>query len=291
MIFTAVCAVTGCAIGLVVGNFLLRPFIFNVVSIKFDLPDPGGIYFTHGLIWAAAMSAAVLLTALLISALRCREKPAGLLRPKSPKAGKKILLEYAPFLWKRIKFKFKSAIRNIFRFKWKSLMTVLSVAGATVMLFVGLALVNSINSIQNEEVQAVAGSTDSMNAIAGVVTSCGVALAVIVLFNLTNINIEERKREIATLKVLGYKQLEVAGFVYRELLIVAVIGILIGLPSGYYLSGFLFDYLDFGSLGLIEWYVWVGTTGIALLSVVFADLLLFRKINKIELVSSLKAVE
>ncbi len=196
-----------------------------------------------------------------------------------------------PLLWNRLKFKFKSSLRNIFRFKGKLIMTVLSVAGATVMLFVGLGLINSINDERNTLFQGVEGFTESMNAIAVIVTLCGVALAVLVLFNLTNINIAERKREIATLKVLGYKPIEVAGFIYRELAILSVFGIMIGLPAGYGFNGFLFKYLDFGSLDLIKWYTWVGTAAIALVSVVLATVLLYGKIKKIEMASSLKAVE
>jgi putative ABC transport system permease protein len=289
--FASVCAVIGCIIGLAVGNFLLRPAIFNVVKIKFDIPDTSGIFLTQGLIWSAAMSAAILLTAFFVSFRQCKEKPAELLRAKSPKAGKKIFLEYMPFLWKKMKFKSKSSLRNIFRFKGRLIMTALSAAGATVMLFVGLGLLASISGSENEKIQDLSGLTDSMNVIAVIVTVCGIALSALVLFNLTNINIEERKREIATLKVLGYKPIETAGFIYRELAILSIIGIALGLPSGYYFVGFLFDYLEFGSLDLIEWYVWIVVTVIAVLSVILADILLYGKINKIEMHKSLKTIE
>ncbi len=51
--FALTCAVIGCGLGLVSGNFLLRPFVFNVAQIKFNLPDEGGVYLTQGLIWSA----------------------------------------------------------------------------------------------------------------------------------------------------------------------------------------------------------------------------------------------
>lgn len=291
MVFAFACAVAGCLMGLLMGNFLLRPVIFDMIKIKFGLPYVSGFYLAYGIIWSATMIVIIVLTAVIISMVRLKAKPAELLRPKAPKAGGKIFLEHLPFLWKRIKFKFKSSIRNIFRFKVRLAVTVLSVACATIMLFVGLGLVSSINSEQNSGVQGIEGFADSMNIIAVTIAVCGVALVVLVLFNLTNINIEERRREIATLKVLGYKQFEVAGFVYRELLVLSLLGILIGLPLGYYLEGFLFDYLEFGSLDLIKWYVWMAVAGVALASVIIADILLYFKIGKIEMQSSLKTVE
>ena len=292
VLFAVVCAAAGCVIGLAVGNFLLRPVMFNTVQTKFNLPDAEKIlYLSQGLIWSAVMSAAVALTALSVGWRRCREKPAELLRPKAPKAGKKIFLEKMPFFWKRLKFKFKSSVRNILRFKGRLIMTVLSVMGSTVMLFCGIGLFGSINSDKNQNIQDLAAFTESMSVIAAAIILFAAALTVLVLFNLTNINIEERKKEIATLKVLGYNQIEVAGFIYREIMILSVIGIAAGLPSGYFFLGFIFDYIDFGSLDLVKWHVWVLTVVAAALSVLIADVLLYRKIKRIEMHTSLKTVE
>ena len=66
------------------------------------------------------------------------------------------------------------------------------------------------------------------------------ALAAIVLYNLTNINIDERKRaKIATLRVLGYRKAEVAGYIYRESAILTIVGTLFGLLLGWLLHMYI----------------------------------------------------
>lgn len=292
IVFSFTTVVIGCVLGILLGNFALRPAIFNAAASNYGtITAPGNSYLTQGIIWSIVMVVVIVLTALIASFTLSKKKPSELLRPKSPKAGKKIFLERICFFWKRLSFKFKSTFRNIFRFKTKLLMTVLSVAGSTIMLWIGLALFATIKGLESDAVFDAVGFADSINAIAAVVTVCGVLLAILVLFNLTNINIEERRREIATLKVLGYKQGEVAGFIYREVIILSVVGILLGLPSGYYFCGFIFNYLDFGSLSHILWYHWIMVVAIAFTSVIIANFLLYRKIKKIEMVSSLKTVE
>ena len=65
------------------------------------------------------------------------------------------------------------------------------------------------------------------------------ALAFIVLYNLTNINITERQREIATLKVLGFTPREVDAYIYRETALLSVIGCVLGLVLGVFMEGFV----------------------------------------------------
>lgn len=292
IVFSFTTVVIGCVLGILLGNFALRPAIFQAAASNYGtIMPPNNVYLTQGIIWSIIMVVVVVLTALIASIALSKKKPAELLRPKSPKAGKRIFFERIPFFWQRLSFKFKSTFRNIFRFKTKLLMTVLSVAGSTIMLWIGLGLFATIKGLEGDAVFDAAGFKDSMNAIAAVVTVCGVLLAILVLFNLTNINIEERRREVATLKVLGYKQAEVAGFIYREVIILSIVGILIGLPSGYYFCGFIFNYLDFGSLSHILWYHWLIVVIVAFVSVIIANFLLYRKMKKIEMVSSLKTVE
>jgi len=289
VVFAITCTSIGCAVGLLFGNFLLKPAIYGAITSRYDLPEISGIYLTQGLIWSAIMMIAIILTSIFIAFKRCLEKPAELLRPKAPKAGKKFFLEKIPLIWNHLKFKYKSSSRNIWRFKGRLIITILLVAGSTIMLFVGLGLFSAINN--TEGVQNVEAFTGSMNVIAIVFVLSAISLCVLILFNLTNINIEERRREIATLKVLGYNQIETAGFIFRELFILAIIGIILGLPLGYYLTGWLFDYINFGSLDLVKWYVWILTCAISMMSVFIADVLLYRKINKIEMHTSLKTVE
>ena len=83
-----------------------------------------------------------------------------------------------------------------------------------------------------------------MDYIVGLVIISAGALAFIVLYNLTNINITERIREIATIKVLGFFPLETAGYVFRENIILTVLAALIGLPLGKLLHAFVMSQIN-----------------------------------------------
>lgn len=119
-------------------------------------------------------------------------------------------------------------------------------------------------------------------------------LAVIVLYNLTNININERKKELATLKVLGYRNGEVAGYIYREIAILTVIGILVGLGLGVLLHWFVIVQAE--SVGLmfartISPLSFLFSALITLAFSIVVDLLMLIKVKKINMVDSMKAPE
>ncbi len=129
--------------------------------------------------------------------------------------------------------------------------------------------------------------------IAVLVISAG-ALAAIVLYNLTNINIDERKREIATLRVLGYNKRETAGYIYRESALLTIVGTLLGLLLGFLLHMFICSRVDsvmmmFGrSIGALS-YLWAFLLTVAFASIVYAFMLI--KLNKINMAESLKSNE
>ena len=137
----------------------------------------------------------------------------------------------------------------------------------------------------------IGGFSDTFALISTVIILFAAALCILVIYNLTNMNIGERKREIATLKVLGYRDIEVSGYIYREVLIMSIFGIIIGLPLGFGLLYFLFEYLGFGDVSMIKWYSYVISAALTLVFVGFVDLLLHRKIRKIDMNDSLKTVE
>lgn len=85
----------------------------------------------------------------------------------------------------------------------------------------------------------------SMNAIVYVIILSAGLLAFIVVYNLTNINILERIREIATIKVLGFYNKETAQYVFRENVILSIISVIVGLPLGRLLTGFVIDNINF----------------------------------------------
>ncbi|MDR3263584.1 MAG: ABC transporter permease [Clostridiales bacterium] len=408
----------GVAFGVISGFRLLPAVIYNTFSTMFHLPELSyGFYFGTGLISSGVMVISIL-GATVYSALHTlKETSAALLRPKTPKAGKRILLEKIPFIWKHLKFKYKSTLRNVFRYKKHFFMTIIGIAGCTALVFAGLGLKDSADSItkvqyseilkydvclgvdgsmpigslseylnnsdgyietfqkmgyilsdkkdvpatlivvRNAQAQnlndfitlrerkskspikltdgviisegisvqlgikqgdtfvfdgreytvykisenyvnnyiymtenysgfafetthifvkdsALSGNADQINeslsALNGVSTSellsetkevfqrpllqinfviiiiivSAGALAVIVIYNLTNVNIEERKKEIAALKVLGYHDREVAGYVYRETAILTLLGSIAGLGLGVLLLEYVVKLMD-----------------------------------------------
>ena len=97
---------------------------------------------------------------------------------------------------------------------------------------------------------------DSFSLISVVIIAFAAILCILVIFNITNMNIGERKREIATLRVLGYQQSEVSLYIYREINITTMLGVLLGIPLGYLLLNFLFEFLEFGNIKNVNWYFW-----------------------------------
>lgn len=91
----------------------------------------------------------------------------------------------------------------------------------------------------DETIDAYREMLSSVNMIVVVLVAAAAALAFIVLYNLTNINITERMREIATLKVLGFTPREVDAYIYREIVLLSAIGSLVGLVLGVWMEGFV----------------------------------------------------
>lgn len=135
---------------------------------------------------------------------------------------------------------------------------------------------------------------NSLNLVVYVLIIAAGLLAFIVLYNLNNINITERKRELATLKVLGFQDMEVAAYVYRENIMLTVIGALAGIIMGIALHRLVIltteiDNIMFGrtikSISFV--YSILLTFGFS----VFVNYVMFYKLRKIDMVESLKSVE
>ena len=135
---------------------------------------------------------------------------------------------------------------------------------------------------------------DSLNIIVFVIILCAGALAFIVLYNLTNINISERIREIATLKVLGFYAKEANAYVFRENTALTIFGALAGLVLGKFFHAFVMAQIVVDGL-TFDAYVSPQNYVIAfVLTMVFAyitQLIMRRKISKIHMAESLKSVE
>ena len=289
LFLTAFCWCISTLIGLLVGINILPAVIYPAFETMFYMPPMSPkLYYGDGIIAAALMFLVVMFVAYNVTHKSLKEKPAALLSVKAPKSGKTIFLEKIPFLWKPLSFKYKSSIRNIFRYKRNLLMTVISVAGATALVFAGFGILNVAEALA-EGGGSFAGMKDSIAMIAVVVIIFALLLCVFVIYNLTNLNIGERKKEIATLGVLGYHDGEVLGYIYRETLIMAVFGALLGVAVGVGFVQFVLVYLEFGSIADVKWLTYVLSFVLVLAFVLLTDVLLMKKILKIDMTTSLKA--
>lgn len=134
----------------------------------------------------------------------------------------------------------------------------------------------------------------SLNYVVALVLACAGALAFIVLFNLGNINISERVREIATIKVLGFHSRETGAYVFRENIILSMMGILCGLPLGVGLHAFVVAQIQVDMISLkyvIEPTSYLLTVFMVVLFTVITDIILRRKIARIDMAESLKSIE
>lgn len=120
------------------------------------------------------------------------------------------------------------------------------------------------------------------------------ALAFVVLYNLTNVNISERMREIATIKVLGFYDNEVSAYIYRENIILTLIGTVVGLGLGILLHRYIMltvemDIMMFGREIQIMSYIYAA--GLTLVFAALVNFAMYFKLKNVEMVESLKSVD
>lgn len=472
----------GGVLGLLLGGTLIPAIIANAFNIMYNIPQLE-FKIQPGVCIVSVLAAVVCTTGAGLWACMSTlmATPANLMRPKAPKAGKRVLLERVTFLWKRLSFTWKVTLRNLFRYKKRFWMTVIGIGGCTALIVTGFGLHESIfdildkqfdeislydatvtmdEEVTGEELEQIAGYldaseyvaryllthqetvdssagglarsttlfavddmdafrqfvdlrhrtdneavltptdgviiteklsellevergdtitlegdaqvevtvadiaenyvshyvymaddlyrelfgeaadfntvllaytdgigqtqsdqvsshlmtmdgvasysyiatvrdtfTESMNAVnyaVVVIILAAAALAFVVLYNLTNINITERTRELATLKVLGFHDGETTAYVYRENVFLTLFGILLGMGMGRFLHSFLVltvevDLVMFGRTAPPYAY------GLAaLLTVVFSvmvNIAAHFKLKKVDMVESLKTVE
>ena len=473
-------SLTGGMFGLVIGYILFPKMIFTAYQIMYQMPDIelrayGGIS-AYSLLAAVACTTLATLWACLAT---LRETPASLMRPRTPKAGKRVFLEYIKPLWRKMSFTHKVTARNLFRYQKRFWMTVIGIGGCTALIIAGFGMRSSLlftmsrqyddlfhysaqvtlsSNVLPEERQAVedflagdsrvvndvpctassatvitssysttayvevmeageigkvidlldyktgepitmedtgvyidqklsellkvsvgdtffldgdargdvtvagiyehytghfiymtpgyyesalgaegepnayllnftSDDTDTCNAIFekllslnGVATTsrmrdtqdtythsmervdfvvviiilAAAALAMVVLFNLSNINITERQRELATIKLLGFYDKEVSAYVYRENIVLTVFGILMGCFMGHWLHIYLvrsteIDLMMFGRQTAPSAYVYAAI--LTMLFSVLVNVLAHFKMKKIDMVESLKSAE
>lgn len=132
----------------------------------------------------------------------------------------------------------------------------------------------------------------SINYIVLVIIVASGLLAFIVLYNLTNININERRRELATLRVLGFHNNEVAAYIFREITVLALIGTFVGLVLGKYLHQFIILTIEdpnFMFVRDISIMSYILSAVVTMLFSILVDLFMIKKMRNIKMVDSMKA--
>lgn len=473
----------GSVIGFLVGSTIFPTVIWNAYKIMYHMGDYE-LMFDPGL--AAASLAVALLCSVGVTWLTCRYElmstAANLIRPKSPKSGRRVWLEHIPLLWNHMSFLAKVSVRNVFRYKQRFIMMVIGIGGCTALLVTGYGIKDTIADIadmQYEEVQlydmsatlkegypaadaedfseltgvlsessedwmpfceiamdltgrsgvktanvvipqdtgaaqeyirlrteegediswpgeeeavisaklarkcgirvgdtvtlrtedgeklkvkvaalsrnyiynyvyispetwkldngsdpvyksiyihasegaqenrelsekllacdvvsAVAVNADmlsqiskmmgSLDAVVLLVILCAGALAFIVIYNLTNINITERIREIATIKVLGFRPKETASYVFRENVVLTALGTIVGLGAGICLHRFVIANIDVDMVTFqprVLPFSFVKSILLTFVFMVIVDVVMYLKLERINMAESLKSVE
>ena len=170
MLFALLACLIGGGLGLLLGFLGIPAFLLIVIQGMYVLPDVRFEYdWLYGSLGIALFVVGVLGATIYACVEEMRQTPAGLMRPKAPRAGSRILLERITPIWSRLGFLSKVTARNIFRFKSRLVMTVGGVAGCTALIICGLAIndtvaelgVKQYRDIYRYDVMVVANDTDA----------------------------------------------------------------------------------------------------------------------------------
>lgn len=152
----ALYALAACLAGGIVGNVLgfvvLPAIIFTIFSTMYALP---GFAYSFDALWALAavglFAAGIVGATLLTCWQELKESPASLMRPKAPKAGSRVFLEYVGPVWRRLSFLQKVTARNLLRYKRRFLMTVFGIAGCVALLITGFGIRDTVISLSGRQ--------------------------------------------------------------------------------------------------------------------------------------------
>ncbi len=161
--YACLATVSGSAFGILVGEKILPYIIITAYGIMYQHIDT--VLTPYNMYYGLAASLAALACTLLATIFSCfhelREQAAELMRPPTPKQGKRVFMERIPFLWKRLSFIWKATVRNLIRYKKRFFMTVFGIGGCMALLLVGFGLKDSIFDIavlQYGEIQLYDGN-------------------------------------------------------------------------------------------------------------------------------------
>ncbi|MBE5916802.1 MAG: FtsX-like permease family protein [Pseudobutyrivibrio ruminis] len=152
VLYSGLASFFGTTLGFIAGTIAFPKAIWFAYQMMYNTTDVDYYFSLEMLIISFVVA---FLCSVGVTILSCRyemgEMAASLMRPKAPKAGKRIFLEYIPIFWNRLKFLKKVSLRNIFRYKARLFMMVLGIGGCTALLVAGLGIYDSIADIANNQ--------------------------------------------------------------------------------------------------------------------------------------------
>ena len=134
----------------------------------------------------------------------------------------------------------------------------------------------------------------SLNQTMTILVIVSVLLAIVILYNLTNINVAERIRELSTIKVLGFHNKEVTFYIYRETMVLSLVGIILGLVSGFYLHQFLIQMISPATILFyprVAWEVYALPIGAVLLILILLGFFVNHHLRKVDMLEALKSID
>lgn len=159
--------------------------------------------------------------------------------------------------------------------------------------FMGKAAVSGV--VQNATaIHLFESVASSLNKTMAILVLVSVLLAIVILYNLTNINVAERIRELSTIKVLGFHNKEVTLYIYRETMVLSLVGIALGLVAGHYLHQFLIQMISPATILFYPQVSWeVYALPIVAVTVILTLLGLFvnHHLRKVDMLEALKSIE
>ena len=152
LFYSGSAAISGSLVGYFFGTWFFPYVIWIAYSSMYDVADILYVFDAGVLVFSLVVS---ILCSMGVTYISCKnelsEVAAELMRPKAPKAGKRIFLEYIPFIWKPMKFLHKVSYRNVFRYKKRFFMMVIGISGCTGLLVTGFGVQDSIANIANDQ--------------------------------------------------------------------------------------------------------------------------------------------
>ncbi len=148
ILYAVLATILGSVIGVLLGFQIIPRIIFNMYQMMYAIDGFVSEFYLDLMVLGTLIA---LVCTVGASAYACykslKETPAELLRPKAPRAGRRVWLEYVPFVWERLKFSNKVTVRNVFRYKKRMFMTIIGIAGCTGLILAGFGLKDCITNM------------------------------------------------------------------------------------------------------------------------------------------------